>query len=33
LYGASNFGDIKDLMSKMLEMCSYEQILLEKCSR
>ena len=33
LYGASNFGDIKDLMCKMLEMCSYEQTLLTKCSR
>ena len=30
LYGASNFGDIKYLVSKMLEMCSYEQILLTK---
>ena len=33
VYGASNFGDIKDLMCKMLEMCSYEQTLLTKCSR
>lgn len=32
LYGASNFGDIKDLMLKMLEMCSYEQTLLNKTS-
>jgi hypothetical protein len=30
LYGASNFGDIKDLMCKMLEMCTYEQTLLGK---
>ncbi|CAF0823316.1 unnamed protein product [Brachionus calyciflorus] len=30
LYGASNFGDIKHLMIKMLEMCSYEQTLLDK---
>ncbi len=30
MYGASNFGDIKYLVSKMLEMCSYEQILLAK---
>lgn len=30
LYGASNFGDIKELMMKMLEMCSYEQTLLIK---
>jgi len=30
LYGASNFGDIKYLVCKMLEMCSYEQILLTK---
>ncbi len=32
LYGASKFGDIKELMIKMLEMCSYEQILLTKTS-
>lgn len=32
VYGATNFGDIKDLMIKMLEMCSYEQILLTKTS-
>ena len=32
LYGASNFGDIKDLMINMLEVCSYEQILLAKTS-
>lgn len=30
LYGASNFGDIKYLIYKMLEMCSYEEILLDK---
>lgn len=30
MYGASNFGDIKDLMIKMIEMCSYEQVLLTK---
>ena len=30
LYGASNFGDIKYLVCQMLEMCSYEQILLTK---
>ena len=29
-YGASNYGDIKDLTVKMLEMCTYEQILLSK---
>lgn len=32
LYGASNFGDIKELMLKMLEMCAYEQTLLDKTS-
>ncbi len=30
IYGASNYGDIRDLMTKMLEMCTYEQILLTK---
>ena len=30
LYGASNFGDIKELMLKMVEMCIYEQTLLSK---
>ncbi|RNA12188.1 vacuolar sorting-associated 8 -like protein [Brachionus plicatilis] len=30
LYGASNFGDIKPLMLKMMEICAYEQILLDK---
>lgn len=30
LYGASNFGDIKHLMLKMMEICAYEQILLNK---
>lgn len=30
LYGASNFGDIKHLMIKMMEICAYEQILLDK---
>lgn len=30
LYGASNFGDIKHLMLKMMEICAYEQILLDK---
>lgn len=32
LYGPSNLGDIKDLMLKMLEMCSYEHTLLTKTS-
>ena len=32
MYGASNFGDIKDLMGKMLEVCSYEEILLNTTS-
>jgi hypothetical protein len=32
LYGPSNLGDIKDLMVKMLEMCSYEHTLLTKTS-
>jgi len=30
MYGASNFGDIRDLMAKMLEVCTYEKILLAK---
>lgn len=30
MYGASNFGDIKYLISKMYEMCSYEQVLLDR---
>jgi hypothetical protein len=30
MYGASNFGDIRDLMTKMLDQCAYEQILLSK---
>lgn len=30
MYGASNFGDIRDLMIKMLDVCAYEQILLTK---
>ncbi len=32
LYGASTFGDIKELMTKMIEMCSYEKILFTKTS-
>ncbi len=28
IYGATNFGDIKELMQKMLENCTYEQVLL-----
>ena len=32
LYGASNFGDIKDLILKMVETCTYEQVLFAKTS-
>jgi hypothetical protein len=30
LYGAANFGDIRELMVKMLDMCAYERTLLTK---